>query len=468
MAKHRQDAGQALVVVALSMVVILGFLGLGLDLGYLRSMKRQVQKAADAAAIAAAVELNYCTNNCSALQTAAQNALTENGFASPTLVTHVCNGESSGSTANLTIIVNNPPCYLGSTQADPHYNDANYVEVLVSQVEPLMFAKVFGVKTVTLTARSEAALRGGSTCIFALSPTASGAISLDFFAFVNSPCGVVDESNSNSALSCFLFGGITATQIGVVGNDTTFLCSLHPTPKTHIALPTPADPLANLPAPPGGPPYSCGSGSGSTYNGYNGSTTGLLLNGLATLNPGVYCGGIKLNSGAKVTFTPGTYILTSATSTTGTSYGLTVDVGASATGTGVTFYNTLTAGKSSGPIDFFFDVFSGSGVNFTAPTSGTYEGILFFQDPANTQTATIIGSPHWSTTLEGTYYFPKATVDFAFDGPINYNILDAWAIDFQFLTFADGTTIGTSGFNNNYSSLANGSPVKGTGGVIVE
>ena len=90
MGKNRKDAGQAIVLVALGMVVVLGFLGLGLDLGYLRSMKRQVQKLADAAAIAAAGEITYCggTSNCSALTTAAQSALTENGFATSTLVTN--------------------------------------------------------------------------------------------------------------------------------------------------------------------------------------------------------------------------------------------------------------------------------------------------------------------------------------------------------------------------------------------
>src|SRR5208337_4045275 len=112
MRKWSKDAGQALVLVALGMVVILGFLGLGLDLGYLRSLKRQVQKAADAAALSAAVQLTYCgiTSNCSALTTAAQDALTENGFTSSTLVTNC--GTSSGT---VTITVNNPPCYLGAS-----------------------------------------------------------------------------------------------------------------------------------------------------------------------------------------------------------------------------------------------------------------------------------------------------------------------------------------------------------------
>jgi len=81
MCKRRTDAGQALVIVALGMVVLLSFLALGIDLGYLRLMKRRMQMAADAAALAGAEELIYCSSsNCSTLTTAAQGALTENGF----------------------------------------------------------------------------------------------------------------------------------------------------------------------------------------------------------------------------------------------------------------------------------------------------------------------------------------------------------------------------------------------------
>jgi len=442
------------VVVAFGMVVILGFMGLGLDLGYLRYTKRQLQKVADAAAIAGAMELTTCgsTRACSAMTTAAQDALMENGLTGSTLETGCAR-----SSASLVVTVNNPPCFLGT--ADPNHNNAKVVEVVVSQSAPLNFAKFLGARTMTLTARSEAALGNGSNCIFALDPTDAGTIAVDWLASINSQCGMVDESKSSTAMECFL-GAITASQIGIVGGYSSFCFFIHPTPQKHILTPTPVDPLAYLPVPPeaGG---ACGTSTSSPYMGYSGSTTGLVLNGKATLNAGVYCGGIEINQGANVTFNPGTYILTSAVNKSGTSYGLTVDVGAQASGAGVTFFNTLTAGKTAGPIQFNFTSFGGgNGINFTAPTSGTYEGILFFQDSANTTQATIIGSGDWNTVLEGAYYFPMAKVLFAFDGPVKYNILDAWQIEFEALTFATGTY--TAGFSNNYSTLADGSPVKST------
>lgn len=91
MASSRHDSGQALVIVAFVMVTMLGFLGLVVDLGYVRYMKRHMQKLADAAALAAALELSACgsTPDCSALTTTAQNAVTENSFTGGTLVKQV-------------------------------------------------------------------------------------------------------------------------------------------------------------------------------------------------------------------------------------------------------------------------------------------------------------------------------------------------------------------------------------------
>jgi hypothetical protein len=437
------------------MIIVLGFSGLGIDLGYLRYMKRQLQMVADAAALAGAMELGYCggTSNCSALTTAAQNALTENGFTGSTLVTNC--GSSSDS---LTVTVNNPPCYLGTS--DPHHGDAHYVEVVISQREPTYFSRIFGVKSATLAARAEAALAGGNNCIFSLDPTGASAISVDLLASVRSSCGIVDESSNNRALTCFL-GSIGASQIGIVGNYSSFLCFMNPTPRTHITRPSPADPLAYLPTQTF---TSCGLSTGSPYNGSSSAVR--ITSGSAVFNPGTYCGGIAINPGANVTFNPGIYILTSINNSRQTLspyYGLSIDLGTTIHGNGVTFYNY----GPSGGINFSFASFTPGTISLIAPTSGTYEGILFFQDPGNTSPAQITGTSSLNTVLQGTYYFPTAKVLFAFDGPVRYNILDAWQIEFAFLTFANGT-FSSSGFSDDYSSLANGSPIKGSNAVLVE
>ena len=48
---------------------------------------------------------------------------------------------------------------------------------------------------------------------------------------------------------------------------------------------------------------------------------------------------------------------------------------------------------------------------------------------------------------------------------MNYNILVAY--DIQFALFTASSNSG-SGFSSNYSSLANGSPLGGTGAVVIQ
>ena len=52
----KEERGQMLVLVALSMTVLLGFLALAIDVGLLFRAKRNLQVAADAAAVAGAMD----------------------------------------------------------------------------------------------------------------------------------------------------------------------------------------------------------------------------------------------------------------------------------------------------------------------------------------------------------------------------------------------------------------------------
>jgi Flp pilus assembly protein TadG len=451
----RSESGSVTVLTAVSLVAVLGMMGLAIDVGQIRLAKQRLQMVADAAALAGALELSQCGGvaNCSAMNIAAQTALSENSLTGSTVLT---NCATSGTTT-LTVTVNNGPCALGAT--DPHQGDVSYVETVISQPQPTYFASVLGINSMLIKARAEAGSIGGSNCMFALDPTGANAFTVDFFAAVYSPnCGIVVESRSFSALSCNLFASITASQIGVVGGYSSFLCGINPTPKTNIAVPKPADPLASLPTP---PIPVCGT-SHSANAIHHGSNAQLVISTTTTLYAdAAYCGGIVIAPFAKVTFMPGTYVLTSTSSNNG---GLQIDLGTSVTGQGVTFYNY----GPFGGISFPFTSFSSGGVNLVAPTSGTYSGILFFQDRGNTSTAIIEGTTSWNTVLQGTYYFPSAAVQFALDGNVDYSILVAKDIEFLFLTVAGNIVQSGANNNNDFSSLANGSPVSGSGAVLVQ
>ena len=432
---RRAEAGQAIVVVALALVAILGILGLATDMGYMRYTKRQLQTAADAAAMAGASELPYGD-----VTTGAQADSAANGF--------------TNGTNGATVTVNNPPL------SGQHIGDSNYVEAIVAKATPTFFAKAFGVKTVTLQARAVAQLGSGNNCIFALDPSASAALSVDTFASLSSQCGIVVESSSNSALSCAFLASISASSIGVVGGVQRFLCGMNPNPVTGIATPNPTDPLAYLAKP------SVGSCTFTKQQVYTSATS--PPSHPTTLNPGVYCGGIAIQPGASVVFNPGVYILKSSSGSNPTG-GLTVDIGTNVTTStslspyGVMFYNYGPVGA----ITFNFTSFSsGNQVSLSAPTAGAYQGLLFFQDPGNISAAQIIGSSSYNTSLQGSYYFPKAGVVFAFSGTVKYDILVADTIRFAYLTFGQGSFT-SSGFSKDYTSLASGSPVKGNG-VLVE
>src|SRR6267378_4000028 len=76
-AKFRRDQkGQTLVIVALMIVVLLGFTGLVTDIGWYEVNLMRIQRAADAAALAGVV---FLPGNIPGAVTAAQNEAAKNG-----------------------------------------------------------------------------------------------------------------------------------------------------------------------------------------------------------------------------------------------------------------------------------------------------------------------------------------------------------------------------------------------------
>lgn len=449
------DSGQTTILVVVCMIVILLFLGFAIDVGHLRLARRDLQSAADAAALAAGIEIRMCgsTTNCSTMQTAAQTALTETGYGSSTLVTNCGTMPSTG----LVLMVDDPPCAMGAS--DPNYGNKAYVEAVVSKQETTYFARLVGWNNVRLTARSEAMRPPTSPCIYALDPTGSGAIAINIGLGISASCSIIDESNSPSAFTCLLGIGISAPAIKVTGGASGFLCTTPRGLQTNVPAPVPADPLAYLPTPAVG---SCGSYSGGQWYG-SASMVNITLPGTYVFNPGVYCGGISMTAAvlANITFNPGTYILKTGPGLLGVPSGglnLTVSLLSNIQGNGVTFYNLGSVGGISITAPTTLGL---SNFQLTAPTSGMYGGVLFFQDPSNTSTGTFIGNLLSGSKLEGAIYLPNATMTYGV-GAISsaYTILVAKDINFNVNIL--------SNFGNDYSSLAQGSPLNGDLAVLAQ
>ncbi len=120
-------------------------------------------------------------------------------------------------------------------------------------------------------------------------------------------------------------------------------------------------------------------------------TNASYTSGTTTLNPGTYQGGIKGSSNANIILNPGTYYISSG--------GLSITGNATLAGNGVTIF--VTGGGAV--------TLTGNGaVNLTAPTSGTYNKILIYQDRTYSNAMTITGNG--TMNISGTIYAAKAPI----------------------------------------------------------
>ena len=388
---------------AIAIVVLLGIVGLSVDVGMLWRTRRAAQTAADAAAVAGSEAMGQNLS----ISTAAVQMTGLNGF--------------TNGVGGVTVAVNNPP--LSGTYA----GNSNYVETVVTQATNTYFLRALGYTTINVSARAVAGGISSPNCIYILDPSGSGAFSMTGSGTLSSSCGIAIDSGGCDALSATGSLSISASSIGVVGDYSMVGSgSITPTPVTHIAAV--ADPLLYVSAPTVG---SCSY----TKAKYSGSSP-------VSLSPGVYCDGITINGSSTVTFSAGTYVLLGG--------GLTVTGSATLSGTGVTFYNTQNSSYAYGPISFTGSATS----NFSAPTTGSLAGILFFQDrsiPVGSDSSTIVGSG--SSSWDGALYFPTTALSYTGSSSgSGYTVIVAYDMSL--------TGSGTMTLGSNYSALPNGSPAK--------
>jgi Flp pilus assembly protein TadG len=407
-------SGQTFVLVSIALVVLIGVAALAVDVGDLWTTRRLMQSAADAGAVAGADEITLGGSS-SAITAAAKDATSHNGFT---------DGAARPGTSNtVTVAVHNPPT------SGPFAANSNAVEVDVSQSQPTYFMKVLGWQAVPVSTTAIAVTTGSGSCIYSLDPHVSGAITVGGTATVGSACGLYDNSDSSSALIVSGGGTITSPLVGVVGGTTVNGGGSTP-PTTGIAQF--GDPLAYIAAP------SFDSSSCSSF-----STQSLS----GSYSPQTFCGGIKINAGSTVTFSPGLYIVDGG--------GIQIVGGATVSGTGVTFYLT-GANKNDGNKKSYggVSIASTATVNLSSPcnsSSGGIPGMLFFQDRSETNGAgsTINGSA--TSTFSGAIYFPTTSLSYAGSSGANmFTLLVSDTLSF----------LGNSSVGNNYSCLGTGSLIK--------
>lgn len=144
MRKWKNESGQILVVVALSMTVMLGFVAFATDIGLMLRQRRIAQTVADAAAVAAATEsLNEGTPSSvsSGMWTAAYHDAIMNGYTPGS-----SNGTQNTSTG-VTLTINITP-NIGISS----YNYAGYVQAVVALNTSTVFMNLFGINAMNVSA----------------------------------------------------------------------------------------------------------------------------------------------------------------------------------------------------------------------------------------------------------------------------------------------------------------------------
>ncbi len=188
----KEQTGQTLVFASLSMLVLMGFVALAVDVGLLFRARRNVQIAADAAAVAGALDYKY-NGSISSAKTAAQAAALANGVTSASFVT-----------------VNDPPL-------NGYHESTGYTEAIISQPTSTFFMKLFNRSSLNVAARAVAGSGVSSGCIWALARSGDDVSLTGSGSITASNCSIYDDSSASNALTLTGSGSISAKSIGIVG-----------------------------------------------------------------------------------------------------------------------------------------------------------------------------------------------------------------------------------------------------------
>ncbi len=282
------------------------------------------------------------------------------------------------------------------------------VEVIVSTTQPSLLSALFHPAGYVIDGRAVAAYGGGPGCVMALDPTAQKAIYAGGNATVSMPyCNLVSDSSASNAID--VTGSPSVTVNGACGNGgisanaglvdnwnaTGSGCFL-PDPYS-LSVPSNCDPAGTI---------TCTS-----------QTNG----GGATLQPGTYSG-LSINSHQVVSLNPGVYIINGGL--------LTFNGGSVVTGSGVTF--VLTNGAN-------FKWNGTSTVNVSAPTSGSFSGVVVYSnDTTKSDSLTINGTS--TTYFGGAIVAPGEGVSFSGTG-VSGNGHNCTQIIGDTVSFSGNTTV---------------------------
>ncbi|MGI9513830.1 MAG: pilus assembly protein, partial [Anderseniella sp.] len=250
------------------------------------------------------------------------------------------------------------------------------VAVAVTEVWQPVFAHFFSSKVTPIAAAATARVYGtGSVCVLGLDETATQTISLGNKAKLTAnSCNVVSNSVDSRSLVVGGTASMSAQNIYTAGGYVGSMSAFSPTPVEDASKMD--DPLADRPAP---------NFAGCDHTDYT------VKEGMVTLSPGSYCGGLLISGNADVTLRPGDYIIKDGP--------LSVTGKGKIAGKYVGFYLTGA--------DATLQFSSGSSVSLTAPKDSVLSGLLFYEDRNSPVGRTHRIASDNARLLLGTVYLPQ-------------------------------------------------------------
>jgi Flp pilus assembly protein TadG len=378
----RDRNGAIAMLFAASTPILIGSVGLGVDTIQWSLAKRQLQRQADSGALAGAFAL-------------AQGAD----------VTSTVSGDltrNNAHTLSETLIENAP-------EAGPLAGEDRAVRVVLRTAMNLPFSSIIMDDGVEVAVEATAqVVANGDNCAIALEDTSETGISMGGNTTVDFKCGMASNSTSANAVTAGGSSDIIASPIMAVGGVPA--SSRYRTGTVRIPYSVAQrDPFAALPS---------DIAMGSAKNGDVGS------NKSKDLTPGTYSS-FKIQGEAKLA--PGTYILKNTDFSVGAQ--------GSVIGDAVVIVLTGTPPNNIGQAK----VNGGAKLSMTAPTSGTYKGVLFYQDrDANDSNQSNKINGNSSSTLQGAVYFPSQEVEFTGTSGMNIKCIQLVA---RRLDFSGNSTV---------------------------
>ena len=361
----RSERGNVLFIATMSLPVLIGAGGLATDTIQWTLHQREIQRQADSAALAGA----YAKAQGGSPAASATAEINRHSFVTLLGSPTVENAPTTGS-------------YAGNTNA---------VRVVLQTRQALPFSSMFIGTAPTLTAEATAAvISNGNYCVISLEPTATAGVIMQGNASVTMGCGIATNSTAANAVVAGGSSSILATPVAAVGGLQASSNYASGTTLQPYSITQP-DPFASLPAP---TLPSC-----STKLNVAPNATAHVTNA-----SGVTCyRGMDLKG--TVSFDPGVYYVDGSSFSAGSQ--------AAIIGAGVTFILTSNNATSNPASIATVDINGGANIQLTAPASGTYAGVLFYQDRRAQDSGANNINGNASSILQGAVYMPSQEVSFS-------------------------------------------------------